>query len=176
MPNGCHEWKGARYKNKDKHGNVLPWEKRYGVFGGNGLAHRYALALKLGRPIRRGLLALHHCDNPSCVLPDHLYEGTASDNMQDKWDRDRHPILTHCRKCGEKFTAENTLVGKRGYRRCRNCNRVTTRERNALVKQARELLGLTRDEYYALYGWSKATALAIIADPTQAHLYLKRAA
>jgi hypothetical protein len=176
VSSGCWEWNGCRSKDRDKHGNERPRDQQYGWFGRNGLAHRYALALKLGRPILPGLMACHHCDNPSCVNPDHLYEGTASDNMQDKWDRDRHPRLTHCKTCGMEWTEATTLIDKRGKRRCRNCNRVASREKEALVKQAKEALGLTHVEYRALYGQSNATALAIIADPESARLYLKRTA
>lgn len=37
-------------------------------------------------------MMLHHCDNPSCVNPKHLYEGDYSDNMQDSISRGRAAI------------------------------------------------------------------------------------
>jgi len=45
---------------------------------------RLILTRKLGRPIGFKLYALHHCDNPRCVNPEHLYEGTNSDNQKDR--------------------------------------------------------------------------------------------
>lgn len=31
----------------------------------------------------------HHCDNPSCCRPEHLYRGTAATNSRDAWARRR---------------------------------------------------------------------------------------
>lgn len=36
-----------------------------------------------------GKMVLHHCDNPGCVNPPHLYLGDFARNMQDKADRRR---------------------------------------------------------------------------------------
>jgi hypothetical protein len=41
------------------------------------------LEAKLGRDLRPGSGALHTCDNPACIRPDHLFEGTTQDNMRD---------------------------------------------------------------------------------------------
>lgn len=57
--------------------------------GKNQLVHRLVLAKKLGRPILSGFQALHHCDVRNCYAPEHLYEGTQSNNMHDAYDRDR---------------------------------------------------------------------------------------
>lgn len=85
----CWPWTGA--KNTDGYGVVrgdVEWPdstRKQPLL----LAHRVALSLALGRPIREGMFANHHCDNPGCVRPRHLYEGTSQDNVNDMNERGR---------------------------------------------------------------------------------------
>lgn len=81
----------------DKLGECWVWTAHrnalgYGVFGANRrsvLAHRMAWTLERG-PIPNGLIACHHCDNPACVRPDHIFLGTHRDNAVDMTRKGRH--------------------------------------------------------------------------------------
>ena len=70
----CWWWTGCR--NDKGYGRVK-------YHGRMWTAHRLIYSLDI-RPIPPGLLACHHCDNPSCVNPDHIFIGTALDNHKDR--------------------------------------------------------------------------------------------
>jgi len=56
---------------------------RRGARGAGGAAtHRVSWEIAHG-PIPDGMFVLHHCDNPPCCDPEHLFLGTLSDNTQD---------------------------------------------------------------------------------------------
>jgi hypothetical protein len=66
-------------------------QKGYGVFTYQGRtlgAHRFSAQIAGLNP--QGLMVCHHCDEPSCVRPDHLFLGSARDNNQDKIRKGRH--------------------------------------------------------------------------------------
>lgn len=73
----CWNWMGGT--TTKGHGRIRDDE------GKLAYPHRIALAAALGRPLRPGMVACHRCNNPPCCRPSHLYEGTLSDNEQDKW-------------------------------------------------------------------------------------------
>jgi len=59
--------------------------------GTNWSAHRIAYATMRGEIGDK--YVLHHCDNPSCCNPEHLFLGTHWDNMQDKRRKKREARL-----------------------------------------------------------------------------------
>lgn len=71
--NACWQWNNAC--DSDGYGIV----KLHGI---QYKAHRVAFALHNGS-INDALLVLHRCDNPPCINPAHLFQGTHSDNVQD---------------------------------------------------------------------------------------------
>ena len=59
------------------------------IGGRNEAVHRVVFQHVKGE-VPDGQYILHHCDNPRCHNPKHLYLGTLSQNMEDMWRRGRH--------------------------------------------------------------------------------------
>ena len=106
----------------DKSGNCWVWtaarfDSGYGAFsaGANNVrAHRFAYELVYGT-IPDDMLVCHHCDNPPCVRPDHLFLGSNSDNMKDMHAKGRGSGINPPRNRGEqngsaKLTTDQVLI------------------------------------------------------------------
>lgn len=91
--------------------------------------NRHILEQKLGRPIKEGYESCHSCNNTKCIEPEHIYEGTHWDNMQDLIKAGNTGFFggaekkrTHCPK-GHEYNEENTRINGQGSRSCRICAR-----------------------------------------------------
>lgn len=86
---GCWLWQGGHLKSGYGNFKLASYTMR--------LAHRVAYAIAYG-PVPQGVNVLHHCDNPPCVRPDHLFLGTDADNVADMLAKGRHYASTHPEK------------------------------------------------------------------------------
>ena len=76
---GCWLWQASFFR--DGYGQIRDGRT-------NRRAHRVAWKLTNGL-VPDGLHVLHHCDDPACCNPRHLFLGTAQDNMADKCTKNR---------------------------------------------------------------------------------------
>lgn len=133
ISDGCWEWRRSR--------NNLG----YGTLRHKGqptYAHRVAWLFWHGDDPGE-FCVLHHCDNPPCVRPDHLFLGTRGDNSQDMVAKGRgalqrpwaHPNekKTHCPQ-GHPYDR----VGRRGdgrtFRSCSICARENVRRHKEKIR------------------------------------------
>jgi hypothetical protein len=125
---GCWEWQGwtCRFR------GIKPGQRGYpqaSVRNKSVRLHRWMLET-MQRPLVKGEVACHKCDNKPCINPDHLFIGTQKDNIRDGMSRGKqqfHP--SHYTKCksGHEFTPENTWICKNGWRHCKACGRIRLR-------------------------------------------------
>ncbi len=94
-PHECWEWTAG--KDANSYGRIL-------VRSHNLHAHRVAWRLTFGA-IPDGLCVCHHCDNPDCCNPYHLFLGSMADNMADRDAKGRQ--ARGSRNGNSKFTEED---------------------------------------------------------------------
>jgi len=83
-PISCWIWQGT--KTSRGYGS-MGWRENNKIV--TITAHRFAWEYYNKDKIPQGLLICHHCDNPLCVNPSHLFLGTAKDNIQDCMQKGR---------------------------------------------------------------------------------------
>lgn len=112
-PDECWEWCGCRHQ--QGYGMIVPPRQGRTQRTPRG-AHRVAWELMNGA-IPDGMCVLHHCDNPPCVNPAHLFLGTHRDNFQDaikkgRWRPGGTPGERHPQA---KLSAADVLNIRRSY-------------------------------------------------------------
>lgn len=118
----CWLWTG--WCNSGGHGQFFDGYKKV-------VASRHSWELENG-PIPEGLFICHHCDNPPCVRPEHLFLGTPKDNTHDAIAKGRLAFQrkTHCPK-GHEYDHKT----KRGERVCLECKKESMRKLRSIRKE-----------------------------------------
>lgn len=130
-------------------------------------APRLAWTLTHGDPGDSSVL--HHCDNPLCCNPSHLFLGTQSDNMRDSSQKGRHPRNANgYLPSGERHHARSRPeVMARGER---NASAKLTADDVRSIRRARDAQLGTLRGLALKYGVTKGTINFIAKRKTWRHI------
>ena len=111
--NDCWIWKGSK---RSGYGRI----RMGGKSGEDVPAHRFSYELFVG-PIPENHVVHHMCRNKACVRPDHLQTIDYLKHCGEwAWS------ITRC-PSGHPYSGENLVVKSSGYRRCRTCHNMHSR-------------------------------------------------
>lgn len=148
--NGCWNWKGAT--SKSGYGVLRARNRR-----SNFYAHRAMCYLSgIGNP--DGKLVCHTCDNRKCVNPEHLFIGSAKENVRD--------MISKKRNCREDGRVKAALGAKRvALRKIDEAQAADAYSRylsGEKISSIAESIGLTYSAVYCIVKgetWSHVTGL-----------------
>ncbi|KKN38039.1 hypothetical protein LCGC14_0757510 [marine sediment metagenome] len=121
-------------------------------------AHRIAYELYFGKAVPAGRYVCHHCDNPPCVNPYHLYVGTPAQNSRDMVVR------------GRAATGENHGTATRPERVARGSKQGLARLTENMVLEIRNTSGKTQRALAKEFGVSQRTIFSILRRETWTHV------
>ena len=104
--NGCWVWNRALVA--EGYGFLRVGKKSFRT-------HRLSAMIFKNFDIRSKLLVLHHCDNPPCFNPDHLWIGTQYDNIHDMKKKKRNDNVCGERVGSHKLTRKQVIDIRREY-------------------------------------------------------------
>lgn len=164
----CWEWNAAFIKGR-MYGKVGIRRRFY-------LAHRMSYYIHFGNP--GTLLVCHHCDNPKCCNPHHLFLGTDKDNSEDMVKKKR---VVRGERHWSKKNPELLPLGDKHYSR-RQPDLVLRGESNGNSKLSENQVieirnkykqGSTQEELAELNGVSRSLIGGIVNNRKWKHLLPK---
>ncbi len=163
----CWNWTASKYPDG------------YGAFNLRGKcngAHRVSWWIHRGE-IPEGLEVCHHCDNPKCVKPDHLYVATHAQNIRDIHIRGRANLVRgdkHWTKSQkERFTGENNHARQHPERMARGERNGNSKLCEEAIRTIRTLYALKHANSYqigAAYGVHRSVVMDIVKRKTWRHV------
>jgi DNA-binding CsgD family transcriptional regulator len=99
---GCWNWTGCKYKWKGEERPVMK-------LNGKTIKPYRLIMNHLFGAFSSSVFVCHHCDNPICVNPKHLFLGTAKDNVRDCHRKGRNADFRGEKHPRVKLTAKNVI-------------------------------------------------------------------